>query len=435
MLAVAGAMIGASRSLRLKNGYFQSARIYAATVGEPSSAKSPALDFVREPLVKAQLKYKAKFGEEMKKYEEEMELYKKAAKEKDDEANENPLEKPPKPVLVRCWSDDSTTEALAFILEQNPRGLALVRDELLSFVLSMNQYKGGRGADRQFFLSCWSGEPAAVDRKGNPDRIPIIIPHPFLCVAGGLPPDMLAQLRDQEGRADGFIDRFLFGYPDPRGVAEWSTRGVRDATKAEWARTLEQLVLLGMIKGDNGTWRPATVELTEDGKAEWKSHYNEHVSEMRREGFPNHLRSYWGKLRGYAGRLALILQLVRSACYESNEEAVDAESVRSAWELIGYFKAMYRRVCGQMHADEEIDQTRRVLRWIEREKRSTFKRWEVHKDLRNEKDFPRLEDLDGPLGRLVKHGYIREHTPEYKGKGRPPDRIFEVRPGLCRTTG
>ena len=246
---------------------------------------------------------------------------------------------------------------------------------------------------------------------------------------------MLGLLRDQEGRADGFIDRFLFGYPDPRGVAEWSTRGVSDTTKAEWARVLEQLVLLGMLKDENGMWRPATVELTGDGNAEWKMRYDDHVGEMRREGFPNHLRSYWGKLRGYAGRLALILQLVRSACFESNEESVDADSVRSAWELVSYFKAMYRRVCGQMHADEEIDKARRVLRWIEREKRSTFKRWEVHKDLENEKEFPRLEDLDGPLARLVKHGYIREHTPQYKGKGRPPDPIFEVRLELRRTAG
>ena len=75
-----------------------------------------------------------------------------------------------------------------------------IHDELTAWVLGMNQYKGGRGADRQFYLSCWSGEPAKVNRKSDPGE-PLIVPDPFLGVIGCIPPGKLADLDAGNDRA------------------------------------------------------------------------------------------------------------------------------------------------------------------------------------------------------------------------------------------
>ncbi len=50
VLAVAGAALGRSASLRLKSGYFASASIYAVCVGLPGDGKSPAVSAIASPM-------------------------------------------------------------------------------------------------------------------------------------------------------------------------------------------------------------------------------------------------------------------------------------------------------------------------------------------------------------------------------------------------
>src|SRR5262249_16240276 len=50
----AGGAIGASRALAVKQGHVQRAALYAASIGPPGSAKSPALDLAVEPAHEAE---------------------------------------------------------------------------------------------------------------------------------------------------------------------------------------------------------------------------------------------------------------------------------------------------------------------------------------------------------------------------------------------
>src|SRR5680860_1103921 len=84
------------------------------------------------------------------------------------------------------WTRYTTVEGLGSLLADNPRGLLLCRDELSGWIKAMNQYKGGKGADREFFLSVFTGEPIVIDRKNSPT---INISNPFLAIVGGITPD------------------------------------------------------------------------------------------------------------------------------------------------------------------------------------------------------------------------------------------------------
>ena len=110
--------------------------------------------------------------------------------------------------------EDTTIEALAVVLEDNPRGVLLARDELSAFVRGMDQYKNHRGSDRQFYLSAWSNSPVSVDRKNLEE--PIFLARPFVGVVGPIQPGVLPELiANRQGReGDGFLDRFLFSYPN-----------------------------------------------------------------------------------------------------------------------------------------------------------------------------------------------------------------------------
>src|SRR6185369_303459 len=94
----------------------------------------------------------------------------------------------PRPVLKRCVVSDVTTESLGIILCENPRGVVMIRDELVGLVAGMNQYKGGRGHDRQVYLALWSGDTIVIDRKSDKSRqgAPLYVTDPFAAIVGGI---------------------------------------------------------------------------------------------------------------------------------------------------------------------------------------------------------------------------------------------------------
>jgi hypothetical protein len=144
--------------------------------------------------------------------------------------------------------------------------------------------------------------------------------------------------------------------------------------------------------------------LSPAGRDVWERFTREHAAEVNAVDFPEHLRGPWSKMRAYQGRLALILHLLRSACGDAQvtrDAPVDGDSMERAVVMVRYFKSHLRKVYAAMGADNAVEDARRVLRWVEREDRTEFKRWELHTDIRNQGRFPRVEDLDQPLARLV----------------------------------
>ncbi|MGH8068469.1 MAG: DUF3987 domain-containing protein, partial [Candidatus Entotheonellia bacterium] len=103
----------------------------------------------------------------------------------------DPGEVPPSspPMLPQLYTTDATLEALIQLLRHHPRGLLLVRNELTAWVLGMNQYRGGRGTDRQHWLSLWNGAEIIVKRKTCKEVT--VVPNPFVRVTGCLPTEVI----------------------------------------------------------------------------------------------------------------------------------------------------------------------------------------------------------------------------------------------------
>ena len=354
VLVLAGLVVGASRALQVKPGWLESPRFYVAIVGEPGDAKTPAQNRVAAPLHRRQREEKGRFDAAMAAHEAAAE---RAKRDRTD---------PPavKPTLVRWYTSDTTTEALATILAENPRGVAIIRDELTGWVRSMDQYRAQRGADRQFFLSSWSGEPLVVDRKSNPGGVPIIVPHPFLSVVGGLPPDMLHELTDERGREDGFIHRLLFAYPEAIPPGAWSDAAISEEAEHAWHRVIEHLGALEPDVDEHGTVHPKVVFFTEAAKRLRAEFYTLHSAERAHPQFAVHLRGAWAKLRSYFPRLALTLHELRAACGEAHGEAVDEVSTLGAGALVDYFKSHAERVYRQLRVRPDDKRAAALERWI-----------------------------------------------------------------------
>lgn len=412
-LAVASGAIGRSFAIRLKPGWTESALLYVAGVGDPGTTKSPAITLMAQILWSI-----AK--EKLTKYQGEM---------KDHRSGDGPA-----PTLQRIVVEDTTVEALAPMLRDNPRGLLMVRDELTALFAGHNQYKRGRGADRQFYLSNWSGAPINVDRKSNPDGIPIHIPHPYLAIVGGLTPGMLSELSEAKGRDDGFLDRILFGFPEPTRV-RWCPDGIPDDVNALWQQAVRRLLAREMVHDEGGD-RPFFVGFSRDALERFVAWFDGHCEETEADDFSPHLKGMWAKFRAYCARLALILDRLHRAFWDEDWQGpvdISARNLEGAIQLIDYFKAHGRRVRSLMRgAFGENPDARALILWLIKFGHREFSERDARQNFR--KRFP----VDGPelsdaLKWLESRHCIRpKGMPPREGPGRPPSSIYEVNPALFR---
>jgi hypothetical protein len=196
-----------------------------------------------------------------------------------------------------------------------------------------------------------------------------------------------------------------------------------------------RLRLLKMVPVQQGglivDWRPFVLKLSPSGREAWVAFTEAHAAEVNGPDFPDHLRGPWSKMRGYCGRLALVVHLLRWGACEAGPEVgdVDGESVARGAALVGYFKGMARRCYAHMNADKRAAPARKIWEWVRKKGLTSFKAWEVCRDLRSEKYFPGIEAVEEPLKLLECHNYVREQAPPHRlGPGRKPAGIWLVNP-------
>jgi hypothetical protein len=441
LVVMAAAALGASRAVMVKHGHVQVGILYAVVVGPPGSAKTPAQNMVIADTRQIEARVVAAWKAAMKRYKEAVETYEADLKKwKADRKGEQP-QKPERPILLRFTVGDVTVEALAPILDENPRGVVRVQDELMAWVLGMNAYReGGKGADQQFWLSGWSYSGGPVDRRKTHADGPLLPAHPFVCVVGGLVPDNLHALRGdrpgQRGNNDGFIDRILMTYPkevpdEGENFLEVSpaTLGAMNAVLCK-LRTLQMVPVQGEAE-EVVQYRPFLVRLTADGKKEWQRFTQEHAAEKNAPDFPPHLLGPWAKFKAYCARLALVLHYCRWAAgeLEKPDDGVDGESMRRAATLIVYFKSHAQKCYAIMDADPQVSAARKILQWALSQDLQRFSKRDAHQALRGA--FQTVADVQPALDTLVEHGLIRpEPLPDRQGRGRKPSPGYEISPHI-----
>jgi hypothetical protein len=273
-------------------------------------------------------------------------------------------ELPDEPELPeRFIACDVTVEALAPILEANPRGLLIPHDEGVAWVRSMGQYKRGLGNDRQFWLSAWSGKNHIVDRKSQ-NGVPISIPRPFVNVVCNIPPDMLSELADHKGRNDGFFHRLIFTMPRACVGADWTEATVSLEAKRAWESTLLSLRRLAMEELEDGVLGYRLVRFSPAAKEAWVAWWNAHAAEIRSQDLPIVLVGPGGKLKAYAARLALILHYIWLVQTDGDDGDLEAVCVQRAVQLVNYCKEHLRRVYGRLRQTPEDNHLHEILDWI-----------------------------------------------------------------------
>src|SRR5918994_6064481 len=188
--------------------------------------------------------------------------------------------------MERTVVDDTTVEALSRVLKESPRGVLVGKDELDGWIRGMDQYKaGGKGSDRQFWLSAWNSDPITVDRKGAPEAL--MVSEPFVGISGGIQPEVLKDL--SRGPEDGMLDRFLCAYPEPVAPG-WRDAHITEAAELRYANLYKQLRMRHLDSDEFGDPLPQKLVFSPSAKAVLVDVINEHAREMCRPGFPASLK-------------------------------------------------------------------------------------------------------------------------------------------------
>lgn len=350
MLAVLSSAIGTGRVVEIKGGWREWAALFMAVVASPGAMKTPAAKVAKKPAFDRQRKLGKSYAEDKEDWKREVRQWE--VEKREAQKNSEPApEEPEAPTMSRCVASDTTVEALVGILEDNPRGLLLHKDELAGWVRSMDQYKGGKGSDRQHWLSFWSCDEVVVDRKSRMGE-PLIVAKPFVSLFGGIQPAMLGELG--AGAEDGLMDRFLFAYPAPRQV-RFTEDEISAQAEARYTALYEKLADLTLATDEHGDPNPKPLKLTREARSLFAERVDSLGAEMLMPGFPSRLEGVWSKLRGHLARLSLVLAVCRCVENGVREERVEREDIEAASALLGYFAAHARRVYEELSTPDPLD--------------------------------------------------------------------------------
>ena len=206
--ALAGAL-GNALWAEVKRSWREPPVVWTATVAHSGGGKSPGMGHALEPIYRAEKALGDAYTAARREHDEAVRAYDALSK-----AERATLPPPAPPVAERLRTGDPTIEGLVARLQDNPRGLLLVRDELAGLLAGHDKYRSG-GGDEQAWIELWGARQLVVDRKGDGTTR---VERPAVSIAGGIQPDVLRSAlggRSTLG-ASGYLARLLLALPpDP----------------------------------------------------------------------------------------------------------------------------------------------------------------------------------------------------------------------------
>eukprot|EP01037_Dinobryon_pediforme_P005931 gene5931-6001_t len=436
LLATASALIGNARWAQANPGWSEPPHLWVGVVGDSGGGKSPGADaLMRDVVPDIERRMGVMFPDQQRvakaksaAYEAALEQWKadvKVAVKKGNSPPAPPAGDPPvEPQCPRLRQNDVTIERVATLLATAaPKGLLIVRDELAGWIAGMTTYNE---AGRAFWLETYGGRPYRVERQKHPQ--PIDVPYLAVAVTGGTQPDKLAELMLESD--DGLLARVCWMWPE-----RVPFRLGRLPPNTAWAtEALDRLRLLDLQQASSPEGRPAPFMVPVAQTA--LSYVEAFAQEMqqRQQDAAGLMRSAFGKARGTALRVSLVLEYLWW-CAESSNRPAPTEISEAAFKAAAHFvndylMPMAERVYGDAATSPRERHVTTLAKWIIKIRAS-----EVHvRKLQREVRLPGLTDAstihDAARG-LVDAGWLMEPVKgSREGRGKAAytvnPRVFEA---------
>ena len=288
-LVAAGCVSGVGA--KIKEGYHEPGILWALCLGNPSSAKSPALRAALSSVSKIDTELHRAREAANKEYQRDLDRCNSRDKR-------GAGERPQKAVVPQIKLTDTTTEAVVRVAADNPKFPVICSDEISGFISSFNAYRGGRGGDLEFWLASYNADAYTVNRASKePVHVPRLgvgligftTPAAF---RGGLRFDQVPNLV-----SCGFLGRSVLSMP-PCEPRTFTQVGV----DPDLLHRVEQL--FRSLWGHAG----AVLELSAGALKLWTDFFN--ATQARCKSVPEAIEHFEGKQAGRAARIAAILAVL-----------------------------------------------------------------------------------------------------------------------------
>ncbi|MPW37641.1 YfjI family protein [Vibrio sp. B1Z05] len=431
----AGALIGGSAEIqpkRLDTGWRIVPTMWGGAVGQPSTKKTPSLNCGRKLIEHAQKNVIDKLNaEKMDLFELEVQLAEDEidqAKLKAKEALENGDKQQalkiqreakqiqPKPPKIRkVVINDSTSEALAIRLEQNPLGALMFRDELSSWLANME--RADRQHERGFYLEGFNGSGSYSQERVT--RKNVELERVVISVLGGIQPAKLTPLLAGKSSGtgdDGLLERImqLMVYPDFSGM-QYVDKAPDVLAEMTAKSTFDALAYLGELD------EPLICKFADDAQDLWES-WAKHLVHRKNTSTPE-WQSMIGKYDALCAKLSLVFHLIGecgATLVGSKPEpntVIDIEHLERAIKWMGYLESHASRIMTYFDAEQSLAPAKTLLDRLPQV--SPY----FTRHVLSQKDWKGLAAKDSreeAIAELVGRGYLKEVTkPPASGKGRP----------------
>ncbi len=455
VMVAAAAVIGRQIAIRPKrqDDWAVVPTLWGLAVGPPGSMKSPALAEALRPLRRlitdAQARYEEhRLAQHVRVAEQKARRHDLARQLREAVANQEPTEdlrepveaarRGPPPVELRYLVNDTTVEKLGELLNHNPNGLLLFRDELSGFLHTMD--RAGHENDRAFYCEAWNGTGAyTYDRIG---RGTLHIRAACLSVLGGIQPGPLERyLREVfAGRGDdGLLQRFqLAVWPDGGGPWRNVDRWPNAEARARVTEVFQRLTALKPAALGAEEWTPEELPFLRFEPAAqevfdaWRGELEQ---TLRAEAEHPVWRSHVAKYRSLMPSLAVIGHLIDGVAGGPTGPVSHAAAVRAvAW--CAYLQGHARRLYASVTDRAQVAAALLAAQLTHGRLPSPFTARDVYRNAWTGLTEPRV--VQGALEGLAELGWLRPETVRGLDGGRPSvryrtnPRLSVDRPGRSR---
>lgn len=271
-----------------------------------------------------------------------------------------PIHKKQSEAGMQChyFTNDSTTEALKKLLKSSPKGLLIHSDEILSLTNSLNQYKGGRGNDKEFFLTLHGCNSYKNDRKGQDKQIEsdFINKKIGVAITGGLQPYLLPSIFTVQSCYDGFLARYLFTVSKDFNQ-EFIEDGLNDSDEHFYHSLIDKCYEIGVEE-------KIVLTFTEKAKKRFKTFFDN--VDIKKQSELSYLHSFIKKMRVYVLRFCINLHVIHELTTHGQltDNLVQLETVNDAIKLADFFLNQAKRII----KDTIVDDSQVIVMALSKEK-------------------------------------------------------------------
>lgn len=435
VLIIASSAVQKKYQVKPKPGWYEPLNLYAAIVAEPSERKSQTQRAVTDPVYVFEKEENERREPEISQFETKKNLLEGRIRymtsqivrgKKRNELQEADLMEIQRELSelqevspLRLIADDTTSEALIKLLEQNDERMSIISSEGGVFQIMAGLYNSDK-SNIDIYLKAYSGDPVFVDRKTSKKYS---LQHPALTVLLFVQRSIIQEIMEnKQFRGRGLLARFLYVFPKSLignrkylidDIPEWISDNYEMAVR----RLLEIAIPAnpGTIKYDDGAFK-----LAESFFYEIEKQLPDNLEEIK---------DWAGKFHGQTMRIAGVLH-----CMEHFEKAdqilLNENTMRNAIEMGRFFLAHAKAAFDIMGITEtqQVKDAKYILKKIDSlisqntQNTQNINKRKLQQLCRGH--FPIGEDMKPGLNELVERNYIRIGAIQTEKAGRPSEVIY-----------